>query len=73
MNVILGMFLAAVHNAGLVSLTSTPLNCGATIRELLKRPNNEKLMLLLPVGYPADDAMVPEITRKTLDKILVKM
>ena len=45
-----GMFLAAVQNAGLVSVTTTPLNAGGQLRELLGRPENEKVLVLLPVG-----------------------
>ena len=66
-----GLFLAAVHNAGLVTLTSTPLNCGPQLRDLLGRPRNEKLLLCLPVGLPADDAKVPDIKRKAIDDIMV--
>ncbi len=68
-----GLFLAAVHNAGLATLTSTPMNCGPKLRELLGRPANEKLMFCLPVGYPADDATVPDIKRKALDQIMTVM
>ncbi|KAG8237412.1 hypothetical protein J437_LFUL016228 [Ladona fulva] len=57
--------------AGLVSLTSTPLNCGPSLRVLLGRPSSEKLMLLLPVGYPAEDATVPDLSRKPLKDIMV--
>ncbi len=66
-----GMLITAIHVAGLVTVTTTPLNAGVALRELLGRPSNEKVMLLLPVGYPADDATVPDITRKPLDKIVV--
>lgn len=59
--------------AGLVSLTSTPLNCGPALRTLLGRPMNERLTLLLPVGYPAPDATVPNLARKPLDEILVEI
>jgi len=68
-----GLFLAAVHNAGLVTLTSTPLNCGPALRLLLDRPKNEKLLMLLPIGYPAHDATVPDLARKPLDEVLVRM
>uniref|UniRef100_A0A0A9VZ71 Iodotyrosine dehalogenase 1 n=1 Tax=Lygus hesperus TaxID=30085 RepID=A0A0A9VZ71_LYGHE len=68
-----GILLTAIHYAGLVSLTSTPLNCGSAIRALLGRPKNEKLTLLLPVGYPAADATVPDLTRKPLEDILVEI
>jgi iodotyrosine deiodinase len=54
-----------------VTLTSTPLNCGPALRALLHRPDNEKLMLLLPVGYPAEDATVPEITKKNAEEIII--
>lgn len=63
-----GMFTAAVHNMGLVSLTHTPSPMGF-LRELLGRPAHEKAMLLMPVGYPADDASVPDLTRKSLGEI----
>ncbi|RWS15463.1 iodotyrosine deiodinase 1-like protein [Dinothrombium tinctorium] len=66
-----GMLLAAIQNAGLVTLTSTPLNCGPKLKALLGRPNNEKLLILLPVGYPHKDARVPDLKRKSLDNIMV--
>ncbi|XP_068610065.1 iodotyrosine deiodinase [Brachionichthys hirsutus] len=66
-----GMLLAALQNVGLVTVTSTPLNCGPQLRRLLKRPANEKLLMLLPVGYPAPDATVPDLKRKPLDDIVV--
>ncbi|KAG7240577.1 hypothetical protein INR49_026726 [Caranx melampygus] len=65
-----GILLAALQNAGLVTVTSTPLNCGPQLRLLLKRPANEKLLMLLPVGYPASDATVPDLKRKPLDEII---
>ena len=46
-------------------------NTGVALRELLGRPENEKVMLLLPVGYPAADATVPDVKRKTLEQIMV--
>ncbi|KAM9339043.1 iodotyrosine deiodinase [Symphorus nematophorus] len=66
-----GILLAALQNVGLVTVTSTPLNCGPKLRLLLKRPANEKLLMLLPVGYPAPDATVPDLKRKPLDDIMV--
>lgn len=66
-----GILLAALQNVGLVTVTSTPLNCGPQLRQLLKRPVNEKLLMLLPVGYPASDATVPDLTRKPLEDIMV--
>ncbi|XP_020662780.3 iodotyrosine deiodinase 1 [Pogona vitticeps] len=66
-----GILLAALQNVGLVTVTSTPLNCGPRLRVLLGRPANEKLLLLLPVGYPNEDATVPDLTRKPLEDIMV--
>ncbi|XP_022208016.1 iodotyrosine deiodinase 1 isoform X1 [Nilaparvata lugens] len=68
-----GILLTAIHYAGLVTLTSTPLNCGGRLRTLLERPSYEKLMLLLPVGYPANNATVPDLYRKELDEIMVQI
>ena len=63
-----GMFIAAVHNMGLVTLTHTPSPMGF-LGELLGRPDHEKAVLLMPVGYPADDADVPDLERKDLAQI----
>ena len=52
-------------------MTMTPLIAGVALRELLGRPDNEKVMLLLPVGYPAEDAKVPDVKRKPLEQIMV--
>jgi iodotyrosine deiodinase len=65
-----GFFIAAVHMMGLVTLTHTPSPMGF-LGELLERPANEKAMLVMPVGYPAPDAQVPDIQRKGLDSIAV--
>jgi nitroreductase len=65
-----GLFIAAVHHMGLVTLTHTPSPMGF-LGELLERPANEKAMLIMPVGYPAPDARVPDLRRKTLDQVLV--
>jgi iodotyrosine deiodinase len=65
-----GLFIAAVHTMGLVTLTHTPNPMGF-LRELLDRPANERAMLIMPVGYPAPDARVPDIARKPLDQIAV--
>ncbi|NOT36289.1 MAG: nitroreductase family protein [Saprospiraceae bacterium] len=62
-----GMLLAAIHNAGLVSLTHTPSPMNF-LQEILKRPENEKAFLLIPIGYPADNVEVPDIQRKSLDQ-----
>ncbi len=65
-----GLFIAAVHDMGLVTLTHTPSPM-KFLSEVLDRPEHETAMLLMPVGYPADDAMVPDIQRKALEDILV--
>jgi nitroreductase len=65
-----GFFIAAVQMMGLVTLTHTPSPMGF-LGELLERPANEKAMLVMPVGYPAPDAQVPDIQRKPLDAIAV--
>ena len=63
-----GFLLAALHLAGLATLTHTPSPMGF-LSEILERPKNEKPFLLIPVGYPAPDAVVPSITKKPLDQI----
>ena len=60
-----GLFLASVHNMGLTTLTHTPSPMGF-LREILGRPEHEHAMLLLPVGFPADEAKVPDLKRKEL-------
>nr|XP_045015162.1 iodotyrosine deiodinase 1 [Jaculus jaculus] len=66
-----GLLLAALQNAGLVTVTTTPLNCGPRLRVLLGRPPHEKLLILLPVGYPSKEATVPDLRRKALEQIMV--
>jgi nitroreductase len=65
-----GMLLVALHHAGLASLTHTPSPMGF-LAELLERPSNERAFVLIPVGYPADNAEVPDIERKPLSEVLV--
>ena len=65
-----GMFIHAIHNMGLVTLTHTPSPMGF-LRDILQRPDHEHAMLVLPVGYPAEDAMVPNISRKSLEDVSV--
>lgn len=67
-----GILISAIQAAGLSSLITTPLNCGPALRSLLNRPANEKLLVLLPVGYPADDCEIPDLTRKHLAEIMMK-
>ena len=63
-----GLLITALHDAGLAMLTHTPSPMGF-LNTLLGRPSNERPFLLLVVGYPADGAQVPDITRKPLDGI----
>ncbi len=65
-----GFLLAAIHHAGLVALTHTPSPMNF-LQKILNRPRNEKPYLLIPVGYPAGDAKVPNITRKKLEEVAV--
>jgi iodotyrosine deiodinase len=65
-----GLFIAAVHSMGLVTLTHTPSPM-AFLGELLERPAHEKAMLVMPVGYPAADARVPDLRRKAMEEIAV--
>jgi iodotyrosine deiodinase len=64
-----GLFIAAVHNAGLVTLTHTPSPMDF-LTKLLDRPANEKAFLLMPIGYPAANCTVPNFGRKPLDQIM---
>ena len=63
-----GFLLAALHHAGLVALTHTPNPMGF-LSELLERPANERPIMLVVTGYPADDAKVPRLRRKPLGEI----
>ena len=63
-----GMLINAIHNAGLTTLTHTPSPMNF-LSKILKRPDNERPYLLLPVGYPTDNAMVPDLKRKSFDEI----
>jgi nitroreductase len=63
-----GLLIAALHHAGLATLTHTPSPMGF-LNELLGRPKNERPFLLLVVGYPAADARVPDLQRKPLNDI----
>jgi len=65
-----GMLLAALHNAGLATLTHTPSPM-KFLQEILQRPKNEKPFVLIPVGYPAEDALIPDVSRKPLEEIIV--
>jgi iodotyrosine deiodinase len=65
-----GLFIAALHNMGLAALTHTPSPMSFLSR-ILKRPPNEKPYVLIPIGYPADDAQVPLLKRKMMDDIAI--
>ncbi len=63
-----GFLIAALHHAGLATLTHTPSPMGF-LNEICGRPKQERAFLLLVVGYPAEDATVPQITKKELGEI----
>ncbi len=65
-----GMLIAAIHNAGLVTLTHTPSPMNF-LQNILQRPDNEKPFLLLPVGYAADNATVPVLERKSVEDVII--
>ncbi len=67
-----GFLLAALHNAGLATLTHTPSPMNFLAR-ILKRPDNERAYLLIPVGYPSKNAKVPIISKKPFSKIYTKI
>ena len=64
-----GILITALHRAGLATLTHTPSPM-KFLNEILGRPKSERPFLLLVVGYPADDARVPDIERKSLDEFV---
>ena len=66
-----GLMLASLHEAGLATLTHTPSPMGF-LREILGRPENERPYVLVPVGYPEADCVVPNLERKPLAEILVR-
>lgn len=65
-----GLLIAAIHHAGLVTLTHTPSPMGF-LTKVLQRPAHERPFLLLPVGYPAEGVSVPDLKRKPLEQIVV--
>jgi len=66
-----GMLIAALHQAGLATLTHTPSPMHF-LQKILDRPANERAFLLLPVGYPSEDCVVPDFERKPLEEIMVE-
>jgi iodotyrosine deiodinase len=65
-----GLFIAALHNMGLATLTHTPSPM-AFLSQILERPENERPFVLFPIGYPADECRVPDLQRKPLDAVAV--
>lgn len=65
-----GLLIASLHNAGLATLTHTPSPMGF-LNAICGRPESEKALILLVAGYPAEDAQVPDITRKRADEVIV--
>ena len=68
----LGMLIAALHNAGLATLTHTPSPMNF-LTKILDRPKNERAYMLLPVGYPSPECEVPDLSRKPLSDILIEV
>lgn len=66
-----GLFIAALHNMGLATLTHTPSPM-AFLTKLLERPANERPFVLFPVGYPTDNAQVPALERKPMSEVIVE-
>ncbi len=65
-----GMLISAIHQCGLITLTHTPSPLNF-LAKILERPENEKPYLLLPIGYPAEGAVVPVLKRKSLEEMSV--
>ncbi len=66
-----GFLIAAIHLAGLVAVTHTPSPMNF-LSEILQRPSNEKPFLLIPVGFAKQETYVPDIRRKSLEKVLIQ-
>lgn len=67
-----GVFIAALHNMGLATLTHTPSPM-AFLSKLLHRPANERPFVLFPIGYPAEGSVVPDLQRKPLEDVLFEV
>lgn len=67
-----GMFIAALHHVGLATLTHTPSPM-AFLTQLLERPENERPFCMFPIGYPAPDCVVPDLTRKSLEEVMTEV
>lgn len=67
-----GMFITALHHMGLATLTHTPSPM-AFLTKLLGRPENERPFCMFPIGYPGDDCTVPDLSRKSLDEVMIEV
>lgn len=67
-----GIFIVALHHMGLATLTHTPSPM-RFLTKLLGRPDNERPFCMFPIGYPADDCVVPDLRRKSLDEVMVEV
>jgi hypothetical protein len=67
-----GLLLASLHQAGLATLTHTPSPM-RWLNDILGRPAEERAFVVVPVGYAAEGATVPDIDRKPLDKVLIHL
>ncbi|MEK9580885.1 MAG: hypothetical protein VW037_10305, partial [Acidimicrobiaceae bacterium] len=65
-----GLFVAALHNMGLATLTHTPSPM-AFLTRVLGRPENERPFVMFPIGYPLPGVKVPDFDRKPLDEVMV--
>ncbi|AEB46000.1 MULTISPECIES: nitroreductase family protein [Micromonospora] len=66
-----GVLITALHHAGLVTLTHTPSPM-RFLNEVCERPREERPYVVMPVGYPAPDARVPDLARKPLDEVMIR-
>jgi iodotyrosine deiodinase len=67
-----GLFIAALHHMGLATLTHTPSPM-RFLAKVLGRPESERPFCLFPIGYPADDCVVPDLKRKSLEQVMVRV
>jgi nitroreductase len=67
-----GLFITALHRVGLATLTHTPSPM-AFLTRVLGRPVNERPFCMFPIGYPAEDCVVPDLRRKTLDEVMIEV
>ena len=67
-----GLFIAALHHMGLATLTHTPSPM-RFLTDVLGRPDSERPFCLFPIGYPAEDCVVPDLERKDLDEVMVEI